>query len=164
MNPSKLKNAASSGAHAVTTTTTSSSSAAHSSSHASQPAAAATTTKKSAGGGGAGAGGGGGGGGRSAASKAAPGKKGDIDYVSQVDFSTMEDRVLKRYSRTFKLRRNKSSRERERETRDDLVGAVTRHFNSHEVNEKDTITFFIYTLKNQENVFKLPAKPPIASN
>ncbi|KAJ3148249.1 hypothetical protein HDU89_004846 [Geranomyces variabilis] len=161
MNPSKLKNAASSGAHAVTTT--SSSSAAHSSSHASQPAAASssttTTTKKSAGGGG-----GGGGGGRSTASKAAPGKKGDIDYVSQVDFSTMEDRVLKRYSRTFKLRRNKSSRERERETRDDLVGAVTRHFNSHEVNEKDTITFFIYTLKNQENVFKLPAKPPIASN
>ncbi|KAJ3168762.1 hypothetical protein HDU87_000921 [Geranomyces variabilis] len=161
MNPSKLKNAGSSGAHAVATTS-SSSAAAHSSSHASQPVAASsatatttTTTKKSAGGGG---------GGRSTAFKAAVGKKGDIDYVSQVDFSTMEDRVLKRYSRTFKLRRNKSSRERERETRDDLVGAVTRHFNSHEVNEKDTITFFIYTLKNQENVFKLPAKPPIASN
>ncbi|KAJ3023312.1 Phosphatidylinositol (PI) 3-kinase [Thoreauomyces humboldtii] len=77
------------------------------------------------------------------------GAKKPDDYVSQVDFSTMDDKILKRYKRTFKLRA-KSSRERERETRDDLVSTVTKHFSSHEVNEKDTITFFIYALRNQE--------------
>ncbi|KAI8916668.1 hypothetical protein PhCBS80983_g04277 [Powellomyces hirtus] len=85
------------------------------------------------------------------------------DYVSQIDFSTMEDKILKRYKRTFKLRA-KSSRERDRETRDDLVSSVTKHFNSYEVNEKDMVTSFIYALRNQDNIYKLPPKAPIATS
>ncbi|KNC95922.1 uncharacterized protein SPPG_08678 [Spizellomyces punctatus DAOM BR117] len=81
------------------------------------------------------------------------------DHVSQVDFSTMDDRVLRRYKRTFKLRAKSS-----KESRDELVSSVTKHFLQQEINEKDTITFFIYTLRNQENVYKLPPKVPVVSS
>ncbi|KAJ3299495.1 hypothetical protein HK104_008684 [Borealophlyctis nickersoniae] len=70
-----------------------------------------------------------------------------------MDFSTVEDRVLRRYKRAFKLRGKK-------ESRDELVSAVTKHFTSQEVVEKDVITYFIYSLRNLDNVYKLPPKTP----
>ncbi|TPX59477.1 hypothetical protein SpCBS45565_g07730 [Spizellomyces sp. 'palustris'] len=83
----------------------------------------------------------------------------DLPPFLQVDFSTMDDRVLRRYKRTFKLRAKST-----KESRDELVSSVTKHFLQQEINEKDTITFFIYTLRNQENVYKLPPKVPVVSS
>ncbi|KAI8816822.1 uncharacterized protein EV422DRAFT_571347 [Fimicolochytrium jonesii] len=79
------------------------------------------------------------------------------EHVSHVDFSTFDDKILKRYKRTFKLR-TKSSRDRDRETHEELVKTVSKHFHTQEVNENESIAFFIYSLRNQGNVFKLPAK------
>ena len=61
-----------------------------------------------------------------------------------MNFAEIDDKFLRRYRRILKLRSNKSVMSRE-----ELVSAVTKHFNSQEINEKDVITCFIYALRNQ---------------
>ncbi|RKO83752.1 hypothetical protein BDK51DRAFT_25906, partial [Blyttiomyces helicus] len=84
-------------------------------------------------------------------------KKPEVEpnYVSQVDFSTMDDKILKRYKRLHKLKTVKG-----KESRADLVGSVAKHFGAVEVNEKDVISYFIYSMRNRGKIFKLPPKPP----
>ncbi|KAJ3188184.1 hypothetical protein HDU85_005334 [Gaertneriomyces sp. JEL0708] len=108
-------------------------------------------------------------------------KKVDLEYTSQMDFSDLSTRTLTRYKRIFKLRTPKHPRSShsanyitssvgfissgssspQDETRDELLSSVTRHFQQQEVNEKETITYFIYKLRNFDKVYKLPAKAPV---
>ena len=53
----------------------------------------------------------------------------------------MENKVLRRYKRAFKVKTKKESRE-------ELVAAITKHWASQEVSEKDTLSYFIYNLRN----------------
>ncbi|KAJ3235718.1 hypothetical protein HDU78_005065 [Chytriomyces hyalinus] len=38
--------------------------------------------------------------------------------------------------------------------RDELVAAVTKHFNEQQLNEKDAVSHFIYALRNQGVLWK----------
>ncbi|KAJ3037105.1 hypothetical protein HDV00_002050 [Rhizophlyctis rosea] len=73
----------------------------------------------------------------------------------------MEDRVLRRYQRAFKLKpvSTKKGAATSTPNRDDLVAAVTKHWASTEVGEKETLSYFIYNLRNLDKVYKLPPKP-----
>ncbi|KAI9099799.1 hypothetical protein DFS34DRAFT_678583 [Phlyctochytrium arcticum] len=78
-----------------------------------------------------------------------------------VDLSTLDDRTLRRYKRAYKLRvkgQGGIGGTGGKDSRDDLLSCVTKHFLQQEVNEKDTITYFIYSMRHRDNVYKLPPK------
>jgi len=60
-----------------------------------------------------------------------------------MEFSLLDDELLVRYKRTYKLRTRTNS------SRDELLNVVMKHYNSIEVPEKEVITQFIYATRNQ---------------
>jgi hypothetical protein len=52
------------------------------------------------------------------------------------------DSILRKYVRTHKLKHRGNKRE-------DIIAAVSKHFNAIEVNEKDVVAYFVYTGRNQ---------------
>ncbi|KAJ3103912.1 hypothetical protein HDU97_009724 [Phlyctochytrium planicorne] len=64
-----------------------------------------------------------------------------------MDFRAVDEKYLRRYKRVLKLRSPKPVLSKE-----DLVQVVTKHFNSQEINEKEVITYFIYSVRNQGNL------------
>lgn len=55
----------------------------------------------------------------------------------------MDQQTLWKYKRAFKLRVKPNS------THEQLVEAVQKHYDQMEVNEKDAIVFFVYSVRNQ---------------
>jgi len=59
------------------------------------------------------------------------------------DFSKLDMGTLKRYKRHYKLRTKHNSNKTE------LAATVSKHFSSQAVLEMETISFFVYAVKNQ---------------
>ncbi|KAJ3144684.1 von Willebrand factor A domain-containing protein 8, partial [Irineochytrium annulatum] len=70
----------------------------------------------------------------------------------KMDFREVDDKSLRRYRKVLKLKSTKSPL-----SRDELVNAVTKHFNSQEINEKEAIAAFIYSIRHQEVLTELTA-------
>ncbi|KAJ1922278.1 hypothetical protein H4219_000140 [Mycoemilia scoparia] len=68
---------------------------------------------------------------------------------SQVDFNTLNIQVLRKYRQVFKLN------VKARSSKDELVGAVTHHFNGHVVDEVDTIARFLYSIRTKGKLLPL---------
>ncbi|CAO3578722.1 unnamed protein product [Absidia cylindrospora] len=67
-----------------------------------------------------------------------------------VNFNTFDVSVLRKYARVHKIKiKSKTNKE-------DLVGAVSRHFANQTVKEVDTITCFLYTAHYRDSVLRLP--------
>ncbi|KAI8336624.1 hypothetical protein BC941DRAFT_471156 [Chlamydoabsidia padenii] len=67
-----------------------------------------------------------------------------------VDFNTFDIAHLRKYARVHKIKiKSKTNKE-------DLVGAVSRHFANQTVKEVDTITCFLYTAHYRDSVLRLP--------
>ncbi|KAI8096528.1 uncharacterized protein BX664DRAFT_324194 [Halteromyces radiatus] len=67
-----------------------------------------------------------------------------------IDFNTFDISVLRKYARVHKIKiKSKTNKE-------DLVGAVSRHFANQTVKEVDTITCFLYTAHYRDSVLRLP--------
>lgn len=75
---------------------------------------------------------------------------GNNDNVPKINFSSFNNSVLRKYRDTYKIKTKTNY------TRDELLNAVTKHWNSQELSEKDIITHFIYTVRNHGNILKLP--------
>ncbi|KAJ3220292.1 hypothetical protein HDU67_003307 [Dinochytrium kinnereticum] len=75
--------------------------------------------------------------------------------LTKMDFKAVDDKFLRRYRRVVKLRGTKNVT-----NRDELLQAVTKHFNAQEINEKEVITYFIYSVRNQGSILKFPPKIP----
>ncbi|KAJ3115507.1 hypothetical protein HDU96_000541 [Phlyctochytrium bullatum] len=72
-----------------------------------------------------------------------------------MDFSAVDEKFLRKYRRVLKL---PTPAGKAPPSKDDLVQQVTKHFNAQEINEKEVITYFIYAVKNQGSILKLPPK------
>eukprot|EP00833_Pecoramyces_ruminatium_P017434 jgi/Orpsp1_1/1191466/evm.model.d7180000086013.1 len=59
-----------------------------------------------------------------------------------LNLSSFNTSILRKYKDTYRIKTKGNS------TREDLLNAVTKHWNSQEFSEKDIITHFIYTVKN----------------
>ncbi|TPX39266.1 hypothetical protein SeMB42_g06386 [Synchytrium endobioticum] len=75
------------------------------------------------------------------------------DQHLKMDFSDVDDAILKRYKKQYKIPSPPPS-----DSRQELQDAVARHFANTIPDEGDSITFFLYTLRNQDNVLKLPGR------
>ncbi|KAI9020490.1 Sin3 binding region of histone deacetylase complex subunit SAP30-domain-containing protein [Hyaloraphidium curvatum] len=88
------------------------------------------------------------------AKKPGPGKKPGYELgpgeLPKVDFVSMDLQTLWRYKRAFKLKVKPNTPQEE------LADIVQKHYESLEINEKDAIVFFVYSVRNQGNVLKLP--------
>ncbi|ORX53160.1 hypothetical protein DM01DRAFT_1336351 [Hesseltinella vesiculosa] len=71
-------------------------------------------------------------------------------YVFQIDFNTFDMSVLRKYVRVHNLKINDMN------DKEELVGAISRHFANQTVKEVDTITYFLYTAHYRESVLRLP--------
>ena len=60
-----------------------------------------------------------------------------------MDLGKLDLAALKRYKRHYRVRTKHNS------TKAELVQAITRHFASQPVMDMDSISFFIYAVKNQ---------------
>ncbi|KAJ3121796.1 hypothetical protein HK098_003399 [Nowakowskiella sp. JEL0407] len=63
----------------------------------------------------------------------------------KMDFSSIDDTTLRRYRHLHKIK----IRNGQYPNRDELVNVVSRHFDAQDVNEKDVLTYFIYTLRTK---------------
>ncbi|ORX82417.1 hypothetical protein BCR32DRAFT_244159 [Anaeromyces robustus] len=72
------------------------------------------------------------------------------ENVTKLNLSTLNTAVLRKYKDTYKIKTKMNS------TREDLLNAITKHWNSQDLSEKDIITHFIYTVRNHGNLLKLP--------
>ncbi|KAI8804930.1 hypothetical protein BJ742DRAFT_822046 [Cladochytrium replicatum] len=79
------------------------------------------------------------------------------DPTVKLDIGSLDDVVLQRYRRAYNLGPPPADAKAVEVSRDELVNAVSRHFDQQEVNEKDVLSYFIYSMRNREHVFKLPA-------
>ncbi|KAL6617026.1 hypothetical protein LY90DRAFT_511309 [Neocallimastix californiae] len=70
------------------------------------------------------------------------------DNVTKLNLSSLNTSVLRKYKDTYKIKTKLNS------SREDLLNAVTKHWNSQELSEKDIITQFIYTVKNHDKFEK----------
>ncbi|KAJ3414293.1 hypothetical protein HDV05_006742 [Chytridiales sp. JEL 0842] len=77
----------------------------------------------------------------------------------RMNFADVDDKFLRKYRRVLKVKSKKTPI-----TREELVESVTRHFDSQEVNEKDSITSFIYSVRNQGVIWKKPLQLFIKSS
>jgi hypothetical protein len=64
---------------------------------------------------------------------------------SQVDFSKLGLRTLKRYKRRYRLKVRPNSMKPE------LAQAIAAHFGNHRVEEADVLDFFIYAAKTYKD-------------
>ncbi|KAI9207049.1 uncharacterized protein BJ171DRAFT_473018 [Polychytrium aggregatum] len=65
------------------------------------------------------------------------------DWAPKMDFSKVSDRILKKYKRTYSIKI------KAKETPEELVGSVTKHFHSQVVSERDVLPYFLYCIHNQ---------------
>ncbi|ORX49684.1 hypothetical protein BCR36DRAFT_370698 [Piromyces finnis] len=72
------------------------------------------------------------------------------DNVTRINLSSFDNSILRKYKDTYKIKTKTNY------TRDDLLSAVTKHWNSQDISEKDIITQFIYTVRNHGNLLRLP--------
>jgi len=75
------------------------------------------------------------------------------DQNPVADFQKLDIFALKRYKRHYKLRTKHNS------SKSELATAVARHFSAQNAPEMETISFFVYAVKNQEKVLKLKEPP-----
>ncbi|KAG4108754.1 hypothetical protein H8356DRAFT_1285487 [Neocallimastix lanati (nom. inval.)] len=80
------------------------------------------------------------------------------DNVTKINLSTFNTSILRKYKDTYKIKTKLNS------SREDLLNAVTKHWNSQDLSEKDIITQFIYTVKNHGNLLKLPLNAVIKAS
>ncbi|KAI8815024.1 hypothetical protein BJ742DRAFT_782027 [Cladochytrium replicatum] len=79
------------------------------------------------------------------------------DPTVKLDIGSLDDVALQRYRRAYNLGLPPADAKAVEVTRDELVNTVSRHYDQQEVNEKDVLSYFIYSMRNREHVFKLPA-------
>lgn len=60
----------------------------------------------------------------------------------QIDFDKLDIAALKRYKGHYNLRVKHNA------TKSELAAAIARHFENHAVEELETITYFLYTVRN----------------
>lgn len=65
------------------------------------------------------------------------------DARFKVDFTAVDVAALKRYKGHYKLRTKHNA------TKAELAAAIARHFASQPVTELDSITYFVYAVRNQ---------------
>ncbi|KAI7832753.1 hypothetical protein BC939DRAFT_434283 [Gamsiella multidivaricata] len=70
-----------------------------------------------------------------------------------VDFADMDISALRRYCRLNKLKPKSKAR-------DDLVTAATKHWNSVNAKELDSVAYFLFAVKHRHNVLKLTMPLP----
>ncbi|PIA13688.1 hypothetical protein COEREDRAFT_83288 [Coemansia reversa NRRL 1564] len=66
---------------------------------------------------------------------------------TQLDFNALNIQALRKYRQAFKLN------VKARSSKDELVLAASRHFNSHTVDEVDTIARFLYTVHSNKEKY-----------
>ncbi|KAJ2081412.1 hypothetical protein H4R24_002347 [Coemansia sp. RSA 988] len=66
---------------------------------------------------------------------------------AKLDFNALNIQALRKYRQAFKLN------VKARSSKDELVLAASRHFNSHTVDEVDTIARFLYTVHSNKEKY-----------
>lgn len=71
-------------------------------------------------------------------------------FSYQLDLSSLPPEALQKYKRAFKLKIKPST------PQEQVAEFCQKHYENLEVSEKDAIVYFIYSVRNQGNILKLP--------